>query len=305
MRRMRNRTLLPLALFFFSACGTSMPPGDNGGVDMANNPLPADLGLQTGDVVLKMTPFTVPAGQEVFMCQNFANPFGADADIREFESHMSTGSHHLLIFYKQDATDDPVAACSGLEFSAGPYGAQTPDAVVTYPDGVAALIPKNQGLRFASHYLNATTSDITANVEVILRKADPATVKNQAGIFFFNNVNFIIPPTGAPYTITKDCVAPQDMTIMYSVGHMHQHATELTAMLDGQMIYDTTSWSASAFKQYQPTLSVKAGQKFTFSCTYVNKTGGPLIFGESALNNEMCIFDGQYYPNTTNGINCM
>ena len=41
---------------------------------------------------------------------------------------------------------------------------------------------------------------------------------------------------------------------------------------------------------------VKAGQKITFTCTYLNNSGGLLTFGESALNNEMCIFDGPFFP---------
>jgi hypothetical protein len=68
-------------------------------------------------------------------------------------------------------------------------------------------------------------------------------------------------------------------------------------MLDGQMIYSTDSWSASPFTKYDPPLQVKMGQKFTWTCTYKADGGGLLTFGESALTNEMCIFDGQFYPN--------
>jgi hypothetical protein len=170
---------------------------------------------------------------------------------------------------------------------------------------VAAFVPANQGLRLASHYLNATQNDIMATVQLIMRRAAPGTVTNRAGIFFFNNVQILIPP-GGPTTLSKTCTAPQDMTLLYSTGHMHQHATNLTALLNNQNIYETNMWDSSPFQKYAPPVQVKKGDTFTFSCTWQNNTGVPLTFGESALTNEMCIFDGQYYPNPTGqGINCM
>ena len=43
---------------------------------------------------------------------------------------MSAGSHHLLVFYRPGGSPQPMSTCSGLEFTSGPYGSQTPDAVV-------------------------------------------------------------------------------------------------------------------------------------------------------------------------------
>src|SRR4029077_7731724 len=55
---------------------------------------------------LRMNSFAVRAGQEVFMCQDFANPFqGEQADVKAYELHMTQGSHHMLAFYKVGATD--------------------------------------------------------------------------------------------------------------------------------------------------------------------------------------------------------
>ncbi len=77
---------------------------------------------------LEMDSFVVPAGGEVYKCQNFANPFGgANAEVTKFESHMTPGSHHLLLFYKKNPTDGPLEDCSGLEFAATPYSTQLPD----------------------------------------------------------------------------------------------------------------------------------------------------------------------------------
>src|SRR5580704_12793376 len=55
----------------------------------------ADVG-QT--VTLTADPFTVAAGAEVFMCQVFSNPFGAEADLISMHGTMSVGSHHFFLF---------------------------------------------------------------------------------------------------------------------------------------------------------------------------------------------------------------
>src|SRR6185437_3846163 len=66
-------------------------------------------------VTLTTQAFTVPPGGEVYKCQDFANPFqGEPVDITRYDLSMNAGSHHMLLFYKQGATDGPVVDCSGL-----------------------------------------------------------------------------------------------------------------------------------------------------------------------------------------------
>src|SRR5262245_17633829 len=105
-----------------SGADASMAPGD---VDAAVVP---DLAEEGGSITLTMDSFQVEPGTEAYRCQNFANPFGEDFDVKRWESHMTPGSHHLLVFYKTGATSTPIETCSGLEFSSMAYGAQTPDA---------------------------------------------------------------------------------------------------------------------------------------------------------------------------------
>ena len=78
-------------------------------------------------MTIELASFDVGPGEEVYKCQNFANPFGEDVEVSAFESHMTGGSHHLLLFYKNGASDGPLTDCSGLEFDATPYGTQLPD----------------------------------------------------------------------------------------------------------------------------------------------------------------------------------
>ena len=286
------------------ACSPGMTvtnPGDAGavpavgGADLSTSAATPDL-ADPDSVTIALSTFKVPAGGETFKCQNFKNPFGADAEVRLWESHMAPGSHHLLVFYKDNLSDGPLADCSGLEFDASPYSAQTPDATIGYPDGVAALMPAGKGLRLASHYLNTTPNEITAEVRLTIHKARPGTVTAHAGVYFFLNPNIFLKPSPDPQQVTQTCTLKQDMTVLYALGHMHRHATNMTATVDGMPLYATDSWDNSPFQPLMPSVALKAGQKITYTCTFLNNTNGYLTFGESARTNEMCIFEGQFYP---------
>lgn len=259
---------------------------------------PSDGGVTTtGDTVtLRMTSFNVPAGGELFMCQDFANPFGADAEIAEFEAHMSTGSHHMLFLYQPNAQNGALAPCSGLTFAQMAFGAQSPDVTETYPAGVAALVPASQGFRVVSHYLNATTHDLTANVEIVMHKAKPGTVTQHAGVYFLDNISGIHVPPGTEQMVTAQYTVPHDLYLLSGVGHMHQRTKSLVASVDGQKVYESDSWDNSPQQDFAPPILVKKGSIISWTCDINNTTASTLTFGESAQTNEMCIFDGQYYP---------
>jgi hypothetical protein len=252
--------------------------------------------------VITMSPFTVGPGQEIYKCQTFVNPFGADAEIATFHSSMSVGSHHLLVLYQENAVASDLTDCSGLTFGPMPYAAQQPESEISYPTGIAALVKSTQGLRLVAHYLNATTTEtIHATVQVTLSRAPAGSVTQHAGVIFLNNVGALLPGTGGvpPYTvktISADWTTPAPMSLLYAFGHMHQRTQSLTATYNGTMLYTSDSWDNAPLQHYQPALQLPAGTTITWSCTINNDTGGTLVFGESAQTDEMCIFNGQYYP---------
>src|SRR5579863_5027490 len=111
---------------------------------------------------ITMGTFTVGAGQEIFMCQDFNNPFGGvDVAIGTSASDMTAGSHHLHVFYGADNPPSPtVTACANpFEFRSLLYGAQQPHYSWTYPAGMAAKLQGSLGLRLQAHYINTTSSD--------------------------------------------------------------------------------------------------------------------------------------------------
>ncbi len=305
---MKNAALLLVALPLV-ACGsavaqnaTTTGSGGSGttaagtGVTGASTAASTSSGGDGKTVTLTMQPFDVPAGKEVYMCQNFANPFGgATVDIGEFESHMAKGSHHLLVFYKDGITDSPEETCSGLEFAATPYGSQQPDDTLSFPPGVAAELPPTTGLRFQSHYLNVTGQTIHATVQVTFHLVDPATVTAKASVLFMVQPNINIPPN-TTQKVTYDCNLPQDMQIMRANSHMHSHGTNFTSTIAGQTFYDTTTWDEPQPEVYSPVMTAHQGDPLHFECTFVNNSSNTLTFGESAETNEMCILSASFYP---------
>ena len=304
---MRSNLPLALALAFafalaltFAACGTGSPTTSP---DLAF--APADLaGTGMTSATLQMTSFTIPAGMEVFKCQDFKNPFAAEAYVKKYESVMTAGSHHLIVFLKDNAVDGPLEDCTGLEFGPSPYGSQQPTDSITFPDGVAALAPAASGYRVQVHYLNATAKPIDVAVHVTMYDVAASTVSQHAGQYFFNNISVNIPATGQPYTITKTCTLAAAANILSAVNHMHRWATHFTATAAGQTFYESDVWSEPKRKVFDPPLQLAAGTKVTFTCTYVNDTGAPITFGESAQANEMCILAGSFYPSPTPTVSC-
>lgn len=279
------------------ACTNGAQPG---GTDLGHTMKPADMASSgNGETVTITTmPFSVDPGQELFMCQDFANPFGGvDTDVQEIDSDMTPGSHHMLLFFKDNATDSGVAPCDPLQFAPLPYGAQSPHNSIAYPTGVGALIQGTQGFHMQMHYLNATQNALMAQVTITFHKSVPGTVTQHAGVFFFNNISGMNVPPSTTKDVTQTCTFPFDVNIMYATAHTHHFTNSFTALIGGTQQYATTSWDSSPFKDYQPPIHVPAGTPVQWTCNVTNPdASNPLTFGESALTNDMCIFDGQYYP---------
>lgn len=252
-----------------------------------------DPGVET--VTITMDSFEIPAGGEVFKCQNFANPFGGDAEVSLFESHMTPGSHHLLLFYQDGATNGPLEDCSGLEFTATPYSTQLPDDSLGFPAGVAAAVPASTGLRIQSHYLNTTGSPITAEVKVTFHLAKPGTVTDHAGVMFVVQPKIFVGPNSTQ-EVSYDCTVPVDMSVMKTASHMHKHGTHFTSTVAGQTLYETDVWDEPTPAFFDPPRALKAGDPLHFACTFQNNSAGFLTFGESAESNEMCILVASFYP---------
>lgn len=275
--------------YVYEDAGTFYGDGSGGG--------DADVGDIAYSVTLVSSTFTVAAGSEVYKCQDFANPFhGQQVDIIKHESQMPVGSHHVLLFFLSGATDEALEDCSGLEAYPFQYVAQSPNFSLTYPSGVGATIPTSIGFRMNMHYLNTTSKAITGQDRITMYVAKSGVVTLHAGTIFYQQTSIQIPATDAPYVSTRSCNLSQDVNLLSADSHMHTRATNFIATANGEMLYQTTQWSDPTLSVYTPPIQLASGTAITWSCTYVNQTGSPLTFGESAATNVMCIYQGTFYP---------
>jgi hypothetical protein len=257
----------------------------------------------TGTKTLTMDTFNVPANTEVFYCQTFANPWGKQVDIKTYALEMDQGSHHMFAFYKSSATDGAAAPCAsgGLTFGSFTFTSQTPQLIETFPATVGATIPQGDGFNMMVHYLNTTTSSLTAHVSLTMYVAKPNVVTNHAGVIFMNNITMTVPATGQPVVSTASLKVDQAVSIMATTSHMHKFATNFVYTATppsgtAQQIYTTTQWDEPKPQVFTTPLQFPSGTNYTWSCTDVNNTGKALTFGEYAQTNVMCIAVAIFYP---------
>lgn len=280
---------MPIAASGSSSSGASI---DDAGPASDAPSLAGDLQMiQTVDI-------PVAANSELVKCQNFKNPFGKDVAILESDSTM-VSSHHMFVFHDPSFNSDTnsVADCSGIEFHDLLHMSQTPEGDIPYPSGVGRVLPGTDGLRILVHLLNPGTTALTAHVQVRFRVVAPSDVATHAVSLFFNNAILTV-PTGVS-TQSRTFSIPNDIKVMLAVSHMHSRATAFSATTNtGQTIYMGDNWNEPVPTRYNPAIDVARGSIVTWACTYNNKTGSTLTFGESANTNEMCILAGIAYPKT-------
>jgi hypothetical protein len=246
-------------------------------------------------VVIKMDGLTVQPGQEIYKCQNFANPFGKAVDIDRFEAHMTPGAHHMIVFFVDNITNGGLEDCSGSEFHGNVFGAQVPDSVIDLPSGIGVAIPAKTGLRLQLHFVNATNKPLPVSVTTQYHVA--SNITQHAGQLIFSNEDINVPPgSTAPVAVTKSCAVPSDLSLLGASAHVHQHAVDFVAETNGTQLYHFAGGPEATPARFAPPIPMAANQGITWTCSYVNDTGAPLVFGESAVTNEMCVFGAIYYP---------
>ena len=305
-----------------SGAGTPVAAkADAGGHDAAMTPAPGEGGLVTTDgaaqndpdvdysvapVTLTMTSFQVAAGDEVYYCQNFANPWGMGVDIKIYSLMMGPGSHHMFAFY-QNGGAAALEPCPEGGLQTGPFTfvSQSPQKTVEFPQSVGATIPSGTGFQLMVHYLNTTSAPITASVALTMYIAKPNVVTQHAGVLFLDNTTMTVAPTctGAGCPSAESYTLGQDIYVLSTEGHMHKYATQFVTTVspasqappNGQM-YQTNTWDEPAPTNFSPPLHLASGTTVTWTCTDVNNTGELLTFGESAVTNVMCISQSIIYP---------
>ena len=239
-------------------------------------------------------PFTVPAGEERYLC--FSETLDEDLWVDNITVVSKPVVHHVV--YSQTTSPDPegVWECDVLfqnnwmpVFVAG-----TGDASLTMPEGAGHVLKKGTQLTVQLHLLNATMDDVTETVPIHLRKLS-AEPENPVQVVVFGSTSIALPP-GESADVVSHCSSDSNMTLFSVFPHMHLLAQKMIVEAgpdDDSMVeifrsdpYDFDQQSLSPLD-----LRIEAGDRVRVTCSYDNHLDQTVTFGESTTN-EMCFFIG-------------
>jgi len=133
---------------------------------------------------------------------------------------------------------------------------------------------------------------------------DPNEVEDWIGVYF-NQMRSIRVEAGATTTLHARCPAHEDTNVWLLTSHMH-HFGDLfqislydDALGTNDLVYESEDWShPEILDRRDDPIVMGADQGFDWSCRYTNPGPEPLLGGNSAEDNEMCIMAAFYWPDT-------
>jgi hypothetical protein len=255
----------------------------------------------------------IPASSESFKCQYVAMPLG-DGFVVGGRNQFITGSHHVVV-YSTDLDSIPpdqttVADCyegtkSMMTHIRGVmYAATNATSKIEMPGGVGIPYKGGAVLLFQNHFLNATADVVSTHSDVYLATANAGVSQNADVLFYYDP--YIDVPIGARATASMRCPIPADITLVAFGSHYHERGVGFRAYVDPPdgprattPFYTSKDWASPSIATNQ-SLQVPAGSHIRYSCDYDNTRGTrEYVQGESATDNEMCMFIGLYYPAMT------
>lgn len=274
--------------------GTTLPPPTNG------------FQLISPDI-------NIPAGEEHTYCWYFQTSNTTAATINKWQSHMTTGSHHLIIYMTGSQVKAPgtvVEDCGQGQGDVWTYSAQNEDVTLALPadDGagkpIAMNIPAGQYGYIQMHYVNKGDVDVKAHVEVNADGLAAGTAFTPTAAFITYVGGFTVPKTADTeqnaYTVTNTCAPAAGRKFWTMSTHAHKQSIE-TKVVDNSNsatpVFQSMDWEHPGQVMWDPTFYAFASS-FTNSCKYVNTTGADIHEGPSAVHNEMCMAVGYQFPAT-------
>jgi hypothetical protein len=299
-------TLTALTATMF-ACGGSTT--SNGNPDAASaspdaapgaelTPPPAGQGFQ-----LVSPEITIKAGEEVTYCWYTTLPNTTVAGVKKWESRMTEGSHHLILYFtaSADAADGTIAKdCSGLggggaNLPVWTYSAQSVNNSATMPTGVGMTVAANQKAYIQMHYLNTTDADIKAHVAVNGWTIPEGTSYLPASAYVTYNTQIdILGGVGMTGHAEGSCDVPAGVNFFTLSTHAHKRAVH-TEVYDGTTsVFASDNWEHPGAASWDPNFH-NFGSKLKYSCDYVNDSTAEVKTGNSAKTDEMCMAVGYFF----------
>lgn len=300
-----------------AACGgskSSTGDDDQGTPDASTGD--GDLQPPAYGFQLKSPQLDIMPGQEITYCWYFRTPNTEAMAIKTWQSRMTAGSHHLIMFMTTSDVMPPgtlsTQSCgfAGSNLNNIPiwtYASQNIDTTQALPadDGTGKPVGQNVNANQAGfiqmHYLNATDNVIHAHVTVNAEAYAKGTAVTPSGPYITFNTQISIPAASGSTPGTASAsgactVDPSEKFYIMST-HAHKQAVE-TFVKDGSaMVFDSTNWEHPGAKTWDATpFFTFASGKLTYQCNYSNPNNYAIHTGDSAQTDEMCMATGYYFP---------
>lgn len=306
-----------LSASLLGACGgASNPVGDDtSGTPDATQELAGDLPVPTQGFQIVSPFIDVPRGVEVTKCFHTHLPVSAEVGVKTWESQMTPGSHHAILYFvgAAQAADGTVTdggcGVGNIGGSGGipvwTYSTQTAHQAMEMPAGIGMTVPANQAVNLEMHYLNTTDETLHVRVTVNGETFAPGATYTKAAAYVTYNTQISIPAgtPAAPGTGHAEgtCAVPAGAKFFTLSTHAHKQAVH-TQVLDGAaadspMVFQSDDW------EHPGAMSWNDDPNFTFTsdnlhyeCDYENPTSRTIQTGNSAQTDEMCMAVGYYFP---------
>jgi hypothetical protein len=286
-----------------AACGTE-PMGDDDGMGSGSG-----SGSGSGEQAtfsIQSKPVMIGRGEEITYCYWFSTPNTADVVVKKWTSQMTPGSHHMIVYWggnQPDGTLEARDSCVG-GIPQWVYAAQTPEGELPMPadDGtgkpLGMNVPAGQKGVIEMHYFNSSDEPLMVSVTLnaFAHAAGTDYTPTAAYITYNNSINI---PTGAQnYPVTQSCAISSSHKFWTVSTHAHKNAIK-TEIKDGtEMVFQATDWEHPGARSWTMPYYQFSSGSITYTCTYNNNTGAPIVAGPSAKTNEMCMATGYIFPAT-------
>ncbi len=302
---------ITVLLVFAVACGTSP-------------------GWKTGELAFEITSAdaTVQPGDQITYCYHFRTPNTSEVLVDKWQSDMTAGSHHAILFLLPGGSDVPdgtldTAGCNGGADETWTYATQNEHEAMDLPtdDGagkpLAQKIPPHTAAVIQLHVLNATDTAVAAHIDLQAFALASDTPYTETDVYVAYQYQIDIPAGATGVTVPGACPVPDGAKFWTLSTHAHKQAVA-TEILDGDnTVFTSTDWEHPGEIDFPtPTrFHSFSDSMLAWQCTYDNTAPPPycdqggaqgscsnadttVSQGLSAVTDEMCVAFGYFFPAT-------
>jgi len=243
---------------------------------------------------VELGPFTVPAGEERFLC--FTTNVPEDMWVDFFDYEATPVVHHLILSEALAPEPEGMTECDTLfRVTWSPlFLAGAGDSQLAVPEGTGHQLEEGVQLVGQLHLLNVSDEEVTDSAVIRLRKTEEEGLE-KVKLVAFGTFNVALPPLSDGEAIGQ-CAIPHDMYLFGAFPHMHYLGQTLVVEAGPspdtmEEVFRSDPYDFDNQAVLPMDLNIAAGDEIRVSCTYFNPHEEMVTFGESTLN-EMCFFVG-------------